>query len=144
MNINRLTTDGKAVSTGKLMREVVEKHYRDMAPYASLSLIQVYNLIKSLPYRPDPEHAETLMRPRYTMNMQGYGGDCDDKVIALASWARLRNMPYRFVAIRRPERKNLHHVSLELYIKDRWVHFDPTYRFNMYGVKRPEAERIVM
>lgn len=76
MKIYHIRTDGKAQSTGAVMRSMVEKYYLDMAPYASLSVIQVFNLIKNLPYRPDPVDIETLMRPKYTMTMKGYGGDC--------------------------------------------------------------------
>jgi len=76
MKIYHITTDGKAASTGKVMRAMVEKYYLDMVPYASLSVIQVFNIIKNLPYRPDPPNVETLMRPSYTMSMRGYGGDC--------------------------------------------------------------------
>ena len=268
----KLQTDGRATSTGVLMRQVVEKYYQDMAPFASLSLLQMFDRIKNLPYRPDPDKVETLMRPRYTMNMQGSGGDClsedtlletrteyviisrikpgdiimgregwttvvsvsykgilpvnqyslssggrffatkdhrcilsdgaeikagklkigdsllkndyhpcendisvvsiekrgrrkvydletsdhgiylpgagivvhncDDKSIALAAYARLYSIPYRFVAIRRPGRKNLHHVATELYINGKWLFADPTYRFNTLGRTREEAERV--
>lgn len=76
MNIYHIKTDGKAKSTGKVMRDMVEKYYRDMAPYASLSVVRMYDMIKNLPYRPDPDEVETIMRPLYTMTMRGYGGDC--------------------------------------------------------------------
>lgn len=144
MQIYKLKTDGRATSTGEIMKAMVERYYLDMAPYASLSLQQIFEKIKNLPYRPDPPNVETLMRPRYTMNMQGSGGDCDCKALALASYARLYNIPYRFVAIRRPGRKTLHHVATELYINGTWVFLDPTYNFNTFGLKREEAERVVL
>jgi len=144
MNIYHIKTDGKAPSTGKVMRAMVDKFYRDMAPYATLSAVGAFNLIKNLPYRPDPEQAETIMRPLYTLNMQGYGGDCDCKAIAMASWAKLNRIPYRFIAIRRPGRDALHHVATELFMDGKWIFFDPTYRFNRYAVTRPEAERVII
>jgi transglutaminase-like putative cysteine protease len=144
MKIIHLTTDGKASSTGALMRSVVNRYYTDMVPYAGLSLLDVYDKIKNLPYRPDPDGVETLMRPQYTMNMQGYGGDCDCKSIALASYAKLKNIPYRFVAIRRPNKKRLHHVATELYIQDRWIFADPTYSYNVFGRDREAAERVLI
>ena len=124
------------------MRAMVEKHYLDMAPYASLSLQEVFDVIKSLPFRPDPDEAEVLMRPLYTMSMQGCGGDCDDKSIALASYCRLLNIPYQFVAVRAQGKKVLHHVYLRCYIKNAympqgmWIIADPTYRFNLLGRER--------
>ena len=144
MRTYKITTDGRATSTGRIMRQVVDRYYLDMAPYASLSLIEMFNRVKNLPYRPDPVDIETLMRPSYTMAMSGSGGDCDCKAITLASYAKLHSIPYRFVAIRRPGRKNLHHVALELYVSNRWLFCDPTYSFNVIGRTREEAERVVM
>ena len=144
MIVYKITTDGKATTTGAIMRDVVETYYTDMAPYASLSLLEIFERIKNLPYRPDPPSVETLMRPSHTMQMRGTGGDCDCKALALAAWCRLHSIPFRFIAIRRPGRKSLHHVALELYYKDKWIFADPTYRFNTLGRKRDEAERVVL
>lgn len=117
----------------------------DMAPYGSLSLSDVFDIIKAIPFRPDPITEETLMRPLYTMNMQGSGGDCDDKSIALASYCQLTGIPWRFVAVRRFDRQSLHHVFLECYLYGRWINADPTYRFNTLGRQRePYVERHVI
>jgi hypothetical protein len=144
MKVYNIITDGAAKTTGKLMRQVVETFYKDMLPYTSYSLFQIFDIIKNLPYRPDPLTVETLMRPSHTMNMRGTGGDCDDKSIALAAWARLNRIPYRFIAIRRYGRKFLHHVAVELYTHNNWLFCDPTYSFNVIGRKRDEAERLVL
>lgn len=140
----KIVTDGLARSTGVIMRQVVDRFYLDMAPYASLSIIEIFDKIKNLPYRPDPINVETLMRPKYTMNMQGNGGDCDCKAVALAAYAKLNSIPYRFIAIRRPGKKNLHHVAVELYTNNGWLFCDPTYSFNVIGRTREEAERVVI
>jgi len=144
MKVYKLVTNGTAGETGALMKKVVETYYRDMAPYASYSLLKIFDTIKNLPYRPDPLYTETLMRPAHTMRMRGTGGDCDDKAIALAAWARLHKIPYRFIAIRRFGRKTLHHVAVELYTHNRWLFCDPTYSFNTIGRKREEAERLIV
>lgn len=147
MRVSHVLTNGLAVETGKLMRRMVDDFYLDMAPYAHLSLPDVFNLIKNLPFRNDPDDEETLMRPLYTMNMQGPGGDCDDKAIALASYFKLTATPWRFVAVRRPEKKDLHHVYTEYYnsISGRWIPADPTYGFNVLGREREKyAERVII
>lgn len=162
MEVTKVKTDGKARSTGPLMYHMVEKYHDDMLPYAHMSLEQVYDIIKNIPFRPDPAHEETLMRPRYTMTMQGWGGDCDDKSIALASWAYNRGgrpnkkgiapgaYDYRFIACRRPGRNVLHHVYPQLYIKNSsddgwWVPADATYAFNVLGREHGEyVERVVI
>jgi len=144
MRVFKLVTNGSAQSTGAIMRKVVETYYKDMVPYSAYSLLQVFDLIKNLPFRPDPLSCETLMRPSHTLAMRGTGGDCDDKAIALASWARLFNIPYRFIAIRRHNRKTLHHVAVELYTHNRWLFCDATYSFNVIGRRREEAERLIL
>lgn len=145
MHVRTVETDGLAISTGPLMRDMVERYYQDMLPWAHYSLLDIYNIIKNLPYRPDPPEEETLMRPSYTMSMQGWGGDCDDKSIALASYAKLRGIPYRFLAVRRFGKDQLHHVYPELYIKGEWIPFDPTYNFNTPGrVREVYAESVII
>lgn len=129
------------------MHAMVREYHTDMIPYSHLSLPEVFDRIKAVPYREDPPNEETLMRPYYTMNGLGWGGDCDDKCIALASWAFIHRIPYRFVAIRRPCKKHLHHVICELYIMDKWLHADPTYSFNVLGRPRIDelyAERVII
>lgn len=136
MQVTSVETNGKADITGTLMHEMVDRYYLDMLPYAHLSLNEAFELVKNIPFRPDPLDEETLMRPSYTMSMQGWGGDCDDKAIALAAYCKLVGIPYRFVAVRRADQPCLHHVFVECYIRGMWVHADPTYRFNTLGRER--------
>jgi transglutaminase-like putative cysteine protease len=138
-------TNGTAQETGAYMRAMTERYKNDMLPYVHLPLIEVYNAIKSLPYRPDPVDREYLQRPSITMTRSGPGGDCDDKSIALAAYASLLAIPYRFVALRRAGRNTLHHVITQLYLNNSWISFDPTYSFNAYGRERGTyAERQVI
>jgi transglutaminase-like putative cysteine protease len=116
-----------------------------MAIYAYLSLPQIFDKIKSLPYRPDPIEEEVLMRPRFTMNNQGSGGDCDDKAIALASYAKCVGIPYRFIAVRKDSMPVLHHVYTELYVNGQWIWADCTYAFNNLGTPRESfAEYVII
>jgi len=144
MNLTTVTTDGQAVHTGPFMHRMVDQYHNDMLPFAHLPLTEVFDLIKNIPFRPDPPDRELLQRPYYTMNGIGYGGDCDDKSIALASWATLTGIPYRFVAVRKAGREHLHHVFTELYIADRWIHADPTYPFNTLGCARETYAQYVI
>lgn len=145
MKITVKHTDGRAVSTGPLMREMVECYYRDMTPYAHLTLEEIFNVIKNVPYKPDPPELETLQRPYYTMNRLAFGGDCDDKAICLASYAKLLGIPYRFIAVRKCGRKTLHHVVCELMLNGQWVHADATYSVNTLGRERDNyCEKIVI
>jgi len=145
MRIETVTTDGEATSTGPYMHRMVALYKRDMLPFVHLSLPQVFDVIKSVPFNPDPEDRELLQRPYYTLNSIGLGGDCDDKAICLASYAALVGTPYRFVAVRRPDRMYLHHVFTELYIGGRWISADCTYPFGTLGCEREHYdERVVI
>lgn len=105
----------------------------DMAEYASLSLPEVFDLLKNIPYRADPDGMEYLQRPFYTLTASGRGGDCDDKAICVGAWATLNQIPFRFVAVSESRDRDLHHVYTELYIGNSWVAFDPTYAYNVLG-----------
>lgn len=145
MKIAYTETDGTALATGPLMGRMVETYHRDMAPYAHLSALEIFERIKHIPYVPDPKNEEVLQRPAYTMTATGAGGDCDDKAIALASWARIHGIPYRFVTIRRPDKKIYHHVFPELYISGSWIAADPTYAFNEMGrIRGPVAQATII
>lgn len=123
--------------TGKKMYEMVDAYYWTMAPYATKSVIEMYDIIKALPFRPDPPTTEVLQSPYYTMRMIGPGGDCDDKSIALASWAKINGIPFRFIGVGRKKpgikRIALTHVYTELYIDGEWISYDCTYSFNVFG-----------
>lgn len=145
INLTTVHTNGKAVATGPYMHAMVQTYWRDMIPWGTLSLPEIYARIKNIPFRPDPPDVETLMRPYYTMRGLGWGGDCDDKSIALASWAVINRIPYRFVAVRRAGMPTLHHVFTELNIDGKWLIADATYRVNVLGQQRePYIERIII
>ena len=124
-----------AKQTGRLMHQMINLYYRDMSPYASLSYPEIFDVIKNLPFNSDPPDEELLKRPYYTMQRIGPGGDCDDKTIALCSWAKLAGIPHRIMGVGNRTKKYgkilLSHVRPELYIGGRWISFDATYGFNI-------------
>lgn len=105
----------------------------DMAPYASMSLQELFDLLKNIPFLADPKDTESLHRPWFTLNQIGDGRDCDDKAIATGAWCHLRGIKFRFVAVSRLANIPLHHVLTEMYLNGRWFEFDPTYAFNVLG-----------
>lgn len=143
--LQSVETNGKATATGPYMHAMVEQYYDDMIPWGTYSLPEIFTLLKNIPYRPDPPTVETLMRPYYTMNRMGWGGDCDDKAIALASWAKINHIPYRFVAVRRQGKPTLHHVFTQLLVNGKWLSADCTYSVNTLGRERDVyAERVII
>ena len=132
--------------TGKVMHQMVKKYYRDMEPYVGLSFQEMFDVLKNIPFHPDPPMIEVLKRPFYTMHQIGPGGDCDDKAIAMASYAKLMGIPYRFKGVGRknPKYKRilLTHVFTELYINREWIIADCTYSFNILGMVREKYDRV--
>jgi transglutaminase-like putative cysteine protease len=145
MDYSYTTTNGMPQETGKFMYQMVETYYRDMLAFAGYTLLEIYDFIKNIPYREDSDTAEVLIRPAFLLAGIAGAGDCDDKSIALASWAYLRGIPYRFLAVRSKEKKDLHHVFPELYINGAWLTCDATYNFNSIGRDRtPFAEYVIL
>lgn len=105
----------------------------DMAPYASMHFNELFDLLKNIPFNADPVDTEQLQRPFYTLNQIGLGGDCDDKSICVGAWCHLNKFPFRFVAVSMNPDKQLHHVFTEIFYRNQWITFDPTYRFNVLG-----------
>lgn len=146
MQLITVKTNGSAKATGPYMHLMVNKYHMDMAPYASCTLQEIFDMVKNIPYRPDPPGMEYLQRPWATLNMTGAGGDCDDKAIVIASWAKLNSLPYRFVAVRRFDKPVLHHVYCQIEVSPgNWVDVDPTYSFNTLGRKCEQyAEKVII
>ncbi len=119
--------------TGKMMRFLADTYYQDMAPYATMSLLEVFDLVRKIPYRADPPEVEFLQRPMATLNGTGWGGDCDDKAICMAAWAKLNGIPYRFLAVSGDKNRPVHHVLTLMYIGGNWVPVDPTYSHYTLG-----------
>lgn len=142
----KVETNGKAKQTGPYMHWVVDNYCQDMIPYASKTLPELFDMLKNIPYRADPENIETLMRPLYTLNYMGYGGDCDDFAICVGCWAKLNKKPYRFIAVRKAGKKVLHHVFAQVYLNNiGWTTVDPTYKFNLLGCEHDRyVERVII
>ena len=129
---------GNARQTGRRMHWLVENYYMDMAPFATLSHQQIFDKIKRIPFNPDPKNIELLKRPKFTMEQFGPGGDCDDKSICIAAWAKLNNIKWNFVAVgrRKPGKLKipLTHVFVRLYYPNSALNVDATYSTNVLGL----------
>lgn len=119
--------------TVRQMKRLAYVYRDDVAQYATWSIQRFYNLIRSIPYRKDPDNKEVIKRPWYTLKRIGPGGDCDDKAIVIMAWAHVNNIRARFVAVGIYSRKGLHHIITELYYNGNWIHVDPTYSYNTLG-----------
>lgn len=138
MNIKTEDYINGAWQTGRRMRWLVNNYYLDMALYASLSIQEIFDLVKKLPFRPDPQNNELVKRPKFTMERTGPGGDCDDKSICIAAWAKLNSIKWDFVAVGRKRpgkwRIPLTHVFVRLYYPNNALNIDATYSTNVLGL----------
>lgn len=98
----------------------------DLDGCKSLSYKEFYTYIKSLPYIPDPKHAERLSRPAFTIDPDyDNSRDCDDKTLALATFCVMADIPYRIVVMGRG--LDPHHVTLQVKDRGTWIYTDATY-----------------
>jgi len=119
----------------------------DIAFLGTLSIQEYYDKIKNIPYKFDLDSkgnlVEILQRPLYTLNGQGYGGDCDDKAICMASWAHLNGLPFRFKAVGKTLNGKLHHVYPEILMNGQWLVCDATYPHNTLGYPMYDYKKVV-
>ncbi len=117
----------------------------DMGAYASLTLDELFQLLKAIPFKADPDETELLQRPFYTLNQIGQGGDCDDKAICVGAWCNLNQLPFRFLAVSMQPDAVLHHVLTEVFYRGKWTECDPTYSFNILGRPlKPYTKRMTL
>lgn len=117
---------------GRLARE----YCGDMADLASMPPCDLFEYIKAIPYRKDPDGVELLQRPLSLRLEAARGADCDDRAIAVAAWAICARYPWRIVAVSRRPDYRLHHVFTEVLIGKNYIPIDPTYSTSTFG--RPD------
>lgn len=124
--------------TGREMYRLTENFHNDIknfsdctgTPLNNLPLEQYFNLVKQIPYRKDITGIEVVTRPIHLFLSPFHGWDCKKKAIAIASYLKNRNIPYRFRAVSsRPDGK-IHHVFPQAYLMGKWRDLDATYPHN--------------
>ena len=107
---------------------LAREHMRDVRQYRDWNVFDYYNLIRSLPYVPDPIGVETVSRPGYTIKTDWTGPrDCDDKTVLILAWANLTGIPGRVVVCGQTERPHHVYPELNLEFTSNWYPMDATY-----------------
>lgn len=122
--------------TGALMRSLVLKYYTDVSLYRAYSVEEFFNYVKNLPYIKDPQFEEFIHRPCLTMGEPRYR-DCDDKMVLMGSFLKLKGIPFRFVAVSYMANKKPHHVLIDASLGGVHNIVDPTYEWNCLETCRP-------
>jgi hypothetical protein len=82
------------------MRYAVEQFHDDLSSWRDLTVSEVWRRVGSIPYRMDTEvdaEGEIVGRPSKILKFAAL--DCKKKSILIASWAQVRGIPWRFVAV---------------------------------------------
>ena len=127
--------------TAKEMARICTQYAGDLGELAKMPLPRYFDLVRKLPYMPDPQNAETLSRPRYLLDKDYAFRDCDDKAILMGAWCYLNGHPFGFYASSVKPSRQLHHVWTVAKINGKAVILDPTYRHHKLG-ELPRRERI--
>jgi hypothetical protein len=122
--------------------------------FSKATFKEIFEYIKSIPYRADPVGVEHVSRPKFTLNNVAIAFDCDDRSVIIRSAVILKN--YLLTGNANPDypiKSNIvvsgrasrpHHVYMIVTIPDLAKDFpiDPTYPKNEYGkVLFPEKFR---
>lgn len=124
--------------TGEEMHRLIEKYNTDLdgvkvikngtkIPFSALSIPDVYEFVKRIPYRKDVSPVEVVARPRTILRNRGAGMDCKKKAIIIASYLKNRGIPYRLIASSRKPNGRIHHVFPQMGFGKTWMNLDATY-----------------
>lgn len=94
-------------------------------PFSRLSLLEAFDVIRSIPYKQDTAPVEVVSRPAFITNETG--ADCKKKSILMGSYLKKNGIPFRLVAVSTMPDKRVHHVFTQGFINGEWKNLDPTY-----------------
>jgi hypothetical protein len=128
------------------MVRIVREHATDAAPWASWTLPEVFEAVKRGGYNREPAswRSQVLARPALVVGKRVPVVACANKAIILASWAHLRGIPWRLVAVGRVHGRPPHHVFPEMLIGGEWLPVDATYSWSVLFAQKPYAVRLVL
>lgn len=126
-------TDKK--QTGNSMYWLVENFYTDLIDFviggkkcSDFTIIEWFNLVRKIPYKIDIKPIEVIARPKFLLMKSNLGLDCKKKAILIAAWAKCNNIEFRFMTSSRRLDKKIHHVFPQLFLNNKWLNLDATYR----------------
>lgn len=103
------------------------------------SLIEIFDYVKNIPYKPDPKNTEFIMRPKRLLLRNA--GDCDDKAVFLNAVFLSNGIPGGYSIVSQSPDRNWHHIFNYVYVNGERKDFDATYPKNLPFVSKPWAKR---
>lgn len=104
------------------------KDYKDdLFEFKNWELKDFYNMVRDIPYLEDIPGIEVTSRPMYLLDPEYFTMlDCKKKVILMASFFELQNMPYLLVATSDSPENAPHHIFLIAWDGEDWLPVDST------------------
>lgn len=135
ITINKLRSKEQ---TGAEMRRLINRYSSDldgiairfrgrMVPVSNMSLPEMFDFVRKVPYRRDIKPIEVVARPGKILANRLSGMDCKKKAILLSSYLQNRGIPWRLIASSRLPSGKIHHVFPQIGFAGRWLNFDATY-----------------
>jgi hypothetical protein len=133
------------LQTSRAIKALVEKYADDLRgvyveeggkkiPVSRLSIVDYFDVVRLIPYRKDTKPIEIISRPHHILKYRGLGMDCKKKSILMASFFKLRNIPFRFIGSSRRPDKKIHHIFTQAKVNpdgtrsNKFVNYDSTYK----------------
>ena len=111
----------------KKMFEMVNKWYKDTSCLYPLSIYEVFNKVKVIPYNLESGLFQALSRPKFTLNGKAPFIACANKAIVLASYAKLLSIPFGFVLCKNDLSQDYYHVNNVFRLSGQKIYLDATY-----------------
>jgi len=100
----------------------------DVEDYLPLSVQQMFDFVRKIPYVPDPKHNEKVARPKYTIRD---GGDCDDKTVLFLAWLKAKGYDGGFSIV--SQKWSFSHIFPFVTIDGKNIDLDATYEDGVIG-----------
>jgi hypothetical protein len=134
------TTVDKTVGA---MREMVNKYYSDVAPWAFYSLDDFFDLVKKLPYKMEEKNWNTqiLQRPKFTIARVAPVVACANKAILMGAYLKLQGVPFGFAVSANSSNAPFGHVFNWANLFGKRVFIDATYPDNIIFLEKKYPRR---
>jgi len=111
---------------------------------SDFSLSEYFDFVRNIPYRKDGAPVEVVSRPYYILKHKNLGADCKKKAILMASFLRLKRIPFRYIGSSNRKDKKIHHIFVQGKIDGEYKNLDATYpQYSMFQPKTVTAMEVL-
>lgn len=109
------------------LQDVYVKRNGKLVPLTHLSILEMFDVVRKIPYRRDIKNIEVVARPLKIIASSPAGMDCKKKSILMSSFCRENNIPFRLIASSKRPDKRVHHVFPQALLNGMYKNIDATY-----------------